>query len=200
MKIRFFLAFSIPADIQLKLNTLIQLMAEKAPGIKWVDPKLIHGTIKFFGDVEEGFLLDQISSVIERNLRGMEHIHLQVVGLSVFPNWRYPKVIWAGLSGDTERAANLHYHFEEILLPLGVPKDERTFRLHLTLGRVNGAPLKNAKTLTSFLEKQVGHEFGTLTVDRLTLYKSVLTKNGPQYTSLKEFPFQASLSPTKESS
>jgi 2'-5' RNA ligase len=41
----------------------------------------------------------------------------------------------------------------------------------------------------TFVEKQVDRSYGKLTVDHLTLYKSVLTKEGPIYTPLRRFKF-----------
>ena len=187
MKIRSFLAFDLTDEIKKELGGLITLLAPKAKGIKWVEPSLMHCTMKFFGDVEEDLLLGDLSRTIEDTVRHQSPINLKGVGVGVFPNWRYPRVIWAGLTGEVEAAIALHERLETVFEPFGLERDDRAFRLHLTLGRTKSA-LKNSGPLVSLVEKLVDREFGEFTIDHLTLYKSVLTREGPIYTSLKTFP------------
>ena len=191
-KIRSFLAFDIPNAMKKELAGIIKVLMPKAKGIKWVNPKNIHCTMKFFGDVEEGLFLDGIAQTITRELKSQAPFSFHGIGLGVFPNWRYPRVIWAGLTGDTEAAASLHARLEPAFEKYNIPSDNRrAFRLHLTIGRVK-SKLKDPEPLMSFVEKQVDRTLGEFTVDRLVLYKSVLTKEGPIYTPLKEFKFGAS--------
>ena len=58
-------------------------------------------------------LLGKLSDTIEREVRHQSPIHLVGRGIGVFPNWRYPKVLWAGLTGDTESVISLHAKLEE---------------------------------------------------------------------------------------
>lgn len=186
MKIRSFLAFDLTDEVREELGKLIALLSPKAKGIKWVDPHLMHCTMKFFGEIEEELLTGDLTRVIEETVRHQSPIHLKGVGVGVFPNWRYPRVIWAGLTGEVEAAISLHERLETVFEPFGLLRDERAFRLHLTLGRTKSA-LKNSEPLVNLVEKLVDREFGEFTVDHLTLYKSVLTRQGPIYTALREF-------------
>lgn len=186
MKIRSFLAFDLTDEVRRELEQIITLLASKTREVKWVKPDLMHCTMKFFGDVDENFLAGDLSRVIEETVRHQSSIHLKGVGIGVFPNWRYPRVIWAGLTGEVEAAIALHERLETVFEPFGLKKDERAFRLHLTLGRAK-SPLKNCSALVTLVEKLVDKEFGEFDVDHLTLYKSVLTREGPIYTVLREF-------------
>lgn len=191
MKIRSFLAFTIPDDVQKEIGKTIQLMAKKVDGMKWVNPERIHCTIKFFGDIDEDLLLTKISDAIAQETSKAHPLKLAAVGIGVFPNWRYPRVIWAGLTGDTEGVKTLHDLLEKAFSPFPIPPDERAFRLHLTLGRVRGS-IRNPKDLMAFVERQVQKEFGEVMVRSLTLYRSVLARTGSQYTPLREFPLGGS--------
>lgn len=189
MKVRSFLAFDIPDSMKEELGKIIEMMATKVQGIKWVRPEIVHCTMKFFGDVEEDFLLGKISRAIEAEVKHQAPFKLKGIGIGVFPNWRYPRIIWAGLVGDTEAASSLYSRLESALDKFGLKRDHRkAFRLHLTIGRAK-TKLKDVGSLVTFVEKQVDRAFGEFTVDRLTMYKSVLTKEGPIYTPLKEFKF-----------
>ena len=68
MKVRSFLAFDIPDDMRAELASLIEVLASKADGIKWLKPENIHCTMKFFGDVEEEVLMGPLATVIEKEL------------------------------------------------------------------------------------------------------------------------------------
>jgi 2'-5' RNA ligase len=186
MKIRSFLAFDLTDEVREELSQIIALLSPKAKEIRWVKPELMHCTMKFFGDVEEELLTGDLSRVIEETVKYQSPIHLKGVGIGVFPNWRYPRVIWAGLTGEVEAAISLHERLETVFEPYGLTKDERAFRLHLTLGRAK-SPLKNCAALVTLVEKLVDKEFGEFDIDHLTLYKSVLTREGPVYTVLREF-------------
>jgi len=187
MKIRSFLAFDITDEIRRELGTMIQLFEQKTMGVKWVKPELMHCTMKYFGNVEEDLLMGDISRVIEETVKHQAPIHLRSVGIGVFPNWRYPRVIWAGIAGETEAAVALHERLKSAFVRFGFNEDKRdAFRLHLTIGRAKTL-LKNKEMFINLVEKLADREFGEFIIDHLTLYKSVLTREGPVYTALKEF-------------
>ncbi len=190
MKIRSFLAFDIPDKLRAELGQVIELLTPKVKGIKWVHPDKMHCTIRFFGNVEEDVLMGKLSAVIAREVRHQSPIHLTGHGIGVFPNWRYPKVLWAGLTGETDSLISLHAKLEEAFEEFGLKKDPRELRLHLTLGRAK-TPFKDREALTAIVEKMAEKEFGEFDIKELVLYKSDLTREGPIYTALKRFPLGA---------
>lgn len=186
MKVRSFLAFDISDEMRQELAKVISLFAKKVSDVDWVRPELMHGTIRFFGEVEEELLLGKLSHVIESEVRHQSKIELFGRGIGVFPNWRYPKILWAGLSGDVDAVMSLYNRLEDEFESLGLKSDKRQLRLHLTLGRLNaGAP--GMDTLVHLVEKMSDREFGNIEVGELVLYQSVLQRTGPIYTVLKKF-------------
>ncbi|HPQ81748.1 MAG TPA: RNA 2',3'-cyclic phosphodiesterase [bacterium] len=188
MKHRAFLAFDITDHMRSELAQLIGILSSKAKGIRWVKPELMHCTLRFFGDVDEELLLGKLSDVVAESVLHQAPIHLLGEGVGCFPNWRYPKILWAGLGGDTEAVISLHSRLEEAFGEFGLQRDPRSLRLHLTLGRAKSA-LRGCEPLIQVVEKLTDRKFGELNVSALTLYKSVLTKDGPVYTALRKFPF-----------
>lgn len=187
MNMRVFLAFNVSEEAKKELSKAVSVLSPKIKGVKWVDPNKMHCTVKFFGDIEEG-LLSEVSNIIENETNELAKINLDCMGVGVFPNWRYPKVIWAGLAGETDKVTELHDRLNKKLERFNFQKDKRALRLHLTLGRAK-SPIKNSKTFMNLIEKMTEKEFGKVEVNSLTLYKSVLTKEGSIYTHLREFPF-----------
>ncbi|PIR16513.1 MAG: RNA 2',3'-cyclic phosphodiesterase [Deltaproteobacteria bacterium CG11_big_fil_rev_8_21_14_0_20_49_13] len=184
-KIRSFLAFDIPPEVKQKLSRLISDFSKKEKGVKWLNASLLHVTMKFFGDVEEELLMGDIVDSIGSVTSSCAPVSLDCQGLGVFPNWKYPNVIWAGFLGDVELVLSMQAELEKALAKYPIKKDDRAFRLHLTIGRA-----KELKS-TSLLMKQINElgpiSFGKVVIDHLTLYKSVLTKEGSVYTALKKF-------------
>lgn len=188
MKIRAFLAFDIPPKVKEKLSLLIGDFARKEKSVRWLAAENLHVTMKFFGDIDEALLLGDVSHVIE-TVAGVTHpMELDCSGVGVFPNWRYPRIIWAGFIGDSEPVLSLKDRLEEALAGFSLRRDERAFRLHLTIGRAK--EIKGASLLMGLINELGPINFGHVKIDHLTLYKSVLTKSGSVYTALKKFNFK----------
>lgn len=188
MKHRAFLAFDITDHMRAELAQVIGLLSTKTKGVRWVKPDLMHCTLRFFGEVDEDILDGRLSEVIAATVLHQAPIHILGEGIGCFPNWRYPRILWAGLGGDTEAMISLHARLEESFGEFGFQSDPRALRLHLTLGRAKSA-LKSCEPLIQVVEKLTDRRFGEFNVSALTLYKSVLTKDGPVYTALRKFPF-----------
>lgn len=185
MKVRAFLAFEVSAAIRSELHAVIQDLKQYAEEIQWIAPQHFHVTMRYFGDVEEDLLLGPMSDTIESLVSGWQRTALDCGSLGVFPNWKYPRVIWAGFLGDTESILQWRDALDRSLSQYDLPVDARAFRLHLTLGRAKA--LKGKMALVKRIEALSMATFGELHIDRLTLFKSELTKDEPIYTPLKTF-------------
>jgi 2'-5' RNA ligase len=186
MKLRSFLAFDISDGMKEELSSIISYLSVHVKDVKWIQPSRMHCTIRFFGDVEESLLTGKLSDVIAAEVRHQAPMHLSGKGIGVFPNWRYPRVLWAGLHGDTESIISLHAKLEDAFEDFGFQKDKRDLRLHLTLGRMRPR-FRGAGELVRLVEKLGEKEYGDIKVDSFVLYKSELKSDGPIYTALKSF-------------
>jgi 2'-5' RNA ligase len=136
-----------------------------------VDPKNMHLTLKFIGEIDEKKLGD-----IEGRLREIKFKKFECLinGVGVFPNEDYIKVVWTGVHGVDELAGQV------IDALRGYGKEEK-FHGHATIARV-----KRKLDIKSFLQKH-DEEIGRFTVSRFELIQSVLEKEGPQYSTLATF-------------
>lgn len=189
MEIRSFLAFEISPNVKKSLARLISDFAKKERGVKWLSAENLHVTMKFFGNIDESLLLSDVSKRIEDVVSNEAPITLDCAGLGVFPNWKYPRVVWAGFIGDSEPVIALHKELEKALEGFDIKKDERAFRLHLTIGRARD-DLKSSSNLMHLINELGPINFGAVKIDHLALYKSVLTSKGSIYTELKRFEFE----------
>ncbi len=147
------------------------------PGIKVVEPELVHITLKFLGNVHEDKIEPIVSALSQVDCRPFE---AKIKGIGVFPKPAYIKVIWLGAEGNFNA---LHDEVERLLLPFKFEK-EHNFSPHATLARVKQVREKAA--LLETLNKLKETDLGTMHVGSITLKKSTLTPEGPIYETLKE--------------
>ncbi|RKX27261.1 MAG: RNA 2',3'-cyclic phosphodiesterase [Candidatus Zixiibacteriota bacterium] len=180
--IRLFIALPLPDEVERKLAGIIDMLKSEDGNVKWVSSQNIHLTAKFLGDTDEN-LVTKISGEIDRIASTFAPIDCAIDTLGGFPNLRRPRVIWAGISGDTETAVKIAKQIDLAMRKLRFEKEKRPFKAHLTLGRVRqGSRLDR---LADFME-QYRLDPIPLRLDRLTLFKSTLTPKGAIYDRLHE--------------
>jgi 2'-5' RNA ligase len=104
--------------------------------------------------------------------------------IGVFPNIRYPRVIWMGLEDKTERLLILQKNIEENLNILGFTPEERKFSPHLTIGRLKS--LKGKSRLANMIHAKKDMNIdGSISVNKINLIKSELRVTGPIYSVLE---------------
>ena len=181
--IRAFLAVELSCDIRQNVSSFQQQLKETLPPLNLVRPESIHLTLKFLGFVEPS-CIPQLLSVLKPIGDKTDKFSLDVQGVGVFPNIQRPRVIWAGVSGQTQSLQRLVLKVSAALEPLGFPLEEKAYHPHLTLARIKR---ENVTVGSALLEKGVLESdchLGTLTVDRFILFQSDLNPSGACYTSL----------------
>jgi 2'-5' RNA ligase len=184
-KIRAFIAIELSDPIKASLSSLIAKLRSKehhsAKYVKWVDPKGIHLTLKFLGDVAP----DQIPRIIEAitpSAQSLSPLKLQLGKPGAFPNLQRPRVIWVAVTGEVKLLITLQQDIERALDPLGFPHERRSFSPHLTLGRLREQATPTERSSIGSLIPTIEFEGGPiLEVDHLNLMRSTLTPSGAIY-------------------
>jgi 2'-5' RNA ligase len=169
------------ADLLKMIASLKDLLGKES--IKWVDPANIHLTLAFLGDTEEK-RIRILSSLLIDKCSGFGEFDFTLAGTGVFKNFRDPRVIWAGIR-SSERLSDLNSKISTGLKETGFNTEERSFKPHLTLGRIRS--LKDPENLKSALERYRETEFQTIQVREVFLFESILTQKGPIYKPLGNF-------------
>jgi 2'-5' RNA ligase len=181
--LRAFIAIPLPqriielaADLQSRL---------KSGGLKlrWVRLQGMHLTLKFLGDIPES-QIDDLNSAMQRSGRGFGVINLAVQGLGVFPGIRRPRVLWIGIGGETERLGRLHGRLDAALEQMGIAREKRPFRAHLTLARAKG--VANTRLVLDGMQRHGQYAARPFQARQLVLYQSDLTPRGAVYTARAE--------------
>lgn len=150
--------------------------------MRWVRPEGIHLTLKFLGNVSKD-AMPAIESGMCRAVKGISTFTVQMQGAGCFPNSKRPRVLWLGLQGELESLITIQSRLEDSLEALGVDRETRRFRPHLTLGRVSGG-LSGGQTERLKETLQTVGEMGPcdLHIGGLSLMESVLGRGGAVYT------------------
>ena len=177
--VRLFIAVDFPPDIRERLREPQAILKESNARLTFVDPSIIHMTLKFIGEVSSDRAGQMSEALRAISFKSFE-ITISGVGTN---NSRQPRVIWCTIS-DGGRSVALHDLIETTLTPLGVPKDDRPFRPHATLARVR----QFDPSLLSRLQEVSKEEYGSCTIHAWQLKKSTLTPKGPLYETVLEVP------------
>ncbi|MFZ1038738.1 MAG: RNA 2',3'-cyclic phosphodiesterase [Candidatus Bathyarchaeia archaeon] len=181
--IRSFIAFDIDSESVLKRMTEVQTMLTKTGAdLKLVEPKNIHMTLRFLGNITP--------STVEKIFEEMKKVQftpfdVRLHGVGAFPNPRYPRVVWAGITQGADQLRSIFEQLEPKLLGLGFAPDSKGFSPHLTIARVRSG--RNRVELAKCLSENENCEFGVIDAKCLKLKRSDLTPRGPIYSTLKEF-------------
>jgi 2'-5' RNA ligase len=180
--LRLFIALLFPDKIKQDLADLITDLKPRGDGIKWVKADNIHLTLKFLGDTHESNV-DSINMALDQTIAGRKLFAIRFSKCGGFPNLKNPRVLWVGLDG-AEPAIEMAKEIDKKLASLGIEKDKRPLSPHLTLGRIKRPG--NMAGLISYMEN-LTFDSEDITLNRVALVKSTLTRQGPIYENLKVF-------------
>ncbi|MBN2480521.1 MAG: RNA 2',3'-cyclic phosphodiesterase [Bacteroidales bacterium] len=183
---RTFLALDIYPDEHFRKDIEAIRRALHGGQIKWVDPDLLHLTLRFFGDTDEHDLA-LISDAVLKVTAEIHPFQLTLNSLGVFKNFRQPRVIWIG-SDHPAGLKDLKKKVDDELTRQGFHPEDKAFSPHLTLGRIKSLSAQNR--LAELLEHYRDFTFYQQFIPQIVLYESILRKEGPEYIQLKVFTLE----------
>jgi len=185
MDIRSFLAFELPEFVKEELSGLIRSFNRGVSKVRWVKRENMHLTVLFLGNINEETIpamAEDISDICER----FSPFIVRMKGVGCFPNIRNPKVIWVGIDGEIERMARFYESLVMNLSKYGIKQENRTYRPHLTLGRIKGNSNIRDR-MVGMISKGREITDKEFILQELVLFKSDLRPQGPIYTKLNSW-------------
>lgn len=177
---RLFIALSLPEAVRAELAAAQGRLPGEA--VRWAAPEGMHLTLQFLGEADDALaapLVAALGAIPRAPLR------LRLAGLGAFPDGRRPRVIWAGVGGETARLAALQAAVLAATTPLGFAAEARPWSPHITLGRARqGAAPAALRALGEALGRMPPPPPVEWEAGRPTLYASRLGPGGAAYTAL----------------
>ncbi len=183
---RAFLAVEIEPEAHAQLVALKHELADSGATVRWVRDEALHVTVKFLGSVT-GETRDELHAALSAPLAGLAPLDARLRGVGVFPDWRRPRIVWAGV--DCDGLAALAATVDDAAARFGIAPESRPFSPHVTLGRVRDtrgwAPLEAA------LRARLTDVVGICRFSALNAVRSDLRPDGALYTTRWSIPFGA---------
>jgi len=178
---RLFIAVNFPAPLRRSVAGIGKRLERDGVPARWVKEPAVHLTLKFLGETPPE-RVPALERVLDEVAAEAEACTLRFEEVGAFPSPRRPRVIWIGVEAGP-RLRLLHDALERRLAPLGVGREQRPFRPHVTLGRADGdaGPGEYRGLEAAIREIRLDREYE---VRRIDLMESVLRAGGPEYRKL----------------
>lgn len=179
--LRLFFAVDLEEEVRAKVareSALLRQAFETDPRLKgrkwaWVADQNFHLTVKFLGATDEEmipFILEAVKSA----LAAVPSFEMEIAGAGAFP-----RVLWLDVKDPSLSLSKIAQQLDQVLEPLGMPRESRAFVPHLTLARLKeGKPIQAMRDLRN---EWRASSFGKSRVNEIILYKSDTRPTGAVY-------------------
>ncbi len=179
--LRAFFALELPAAARDRAAEATLALHRAMPtGVRWTKPENLHLTLKFLGDVSA----EQVPRLISRadaKLRRVPPFEVELAGFGALPNARAARILWLGVAKGSRETARIARKLDAAAASIGVERERRPFRAHLTVGRLRPP----ARAPIESVEAPSGIAF---CVEEVILYESRLSSEGARYILLARLP------------
>lgn len=177
---RIFIAIDISDVARRGIVSHIESLRRQFPGLRvgWEKEEKLHLTLKFLGDINNG-RLEALERVLEIAARRVSEFDLTLRDPGVFPSKQNARVLWIGVDDPRGRVTDLYEILEDECEKIGVTRETRDFKPHLTVAR-----LREAQRSRQLVEKHLQTEFEPVefSVPEIVIYESRLHSTGSVYT------------------
>ena len=186
---RLFIAIPIPPPAQALIATITETLDEGGTPVRWTASGSAHLTLHFLGEVDPA-RAELLRLAFPRFAGSQSAFDLQTDALGCFPDEGPPRVIWLGLTGDTRELGDFQRTLGVSLRKLAIQSEDRSFRPHITLGRVRdeasgveGESLR-ARILDPAVNKRCLDASTPIPVRQIQLVRSFLERTGARHETI----------------
>ncbi|MFH1189988.1 MAG: RNA 2',3'-cyclic phosphodiesterase [Candidatus Omnitrophota bacterium] len=184
---RAFIAIEISDPAKDALRRIIDHLKYSGADVRWVDPGIVHLTLKFLGEIADD-KCDSVKASLDAVAKDSKPFEMTIKDVGAFPNIDRPRVIWAGLGKGEVEAVAIAGGIEDLLSKTEFLPSDKPFRAHLTIGRVR-SPLNSDKLREKISSASAIIQSAEIIPHKVTsivLFRSTLTSHGPIHTKLHE--------------
>ena len=174
---RLFVALDLPRAMRTRLSFL----AGGLPGVRWVPPENYHVTLRCIGELP-AWRAEEVDDALA-GLRA-PGFTLQLAGVGTFEKAGKVASLWVGVERNPA-LEHLQSKIETALHRAGVERERRRFVPHVTLARLDGAPLAK---VAGWVQAHNLFRSEPMAVEHFTLFSSLLGKEQAVYEPEVEYP------------
>ncbi|HLX69789.1 MAG TPA: RNA 2',3'-cyclic phosphodiesterase [Verrucomicrobiae bacterium] len=187
--LRLFVAISLPDPVKDEIEKAQRQLRSAFPGklVRWTKREQFHLTLKFLGNVRQSRVSELIPALRETCMP-LSELQVCAEGMGFFPDARFPRVIWVGVRDHKNLLFRLHEVVEAGVARVIGGRPDKTFKGHVTLGRIERIRRQDAETLAELVAPISKLSFGEWTANKIELIRSQLSSSGSRYTTLATIP------------
>ncbi len=178
--IRTFVAINLPSNVKRMLAKYTRDVSGKNYEYKWVARENLHITLAFLGEIPADDIT-RLNSAVERTAEHHKPFDAQIGSVGTFGS-----VIWVGLAEGDEKCQEIYNSLRSELMMMNFHLDDRRYHPHITIARARRRMDPETKRRFEMNEPPKQMKFQ---LTELTLYESILQRDGPEYIQLNRVPF-----------
>src|SRR5207248_1426215 len=134
---RLFIAIELPSNVRRTLGDHIQHLREAVPEVSasWAREDNLHLTLTFLGDTEL-IKVEGLSQALQRAANAVRPFEINIESCGAFPPKGQPRVLWIRVEDPSGQLASLQRKLEDECAKIGLAREQRPFRPHLTIARI----------------------------------------------------------------
>jgi RNA 2',3'-cyclic 3'-phosphodiesterase len=184
---RLFVAVPLPPEPLAACQALIDSVRASPLGDvpRWVHVANLHLTVRFLGETPPDLTPDAALAVRDA-LEGFRAFDVVLAGAGSFPVARKPRALWLGIEQGAAELGALADALDPALEPLGWPRDDRPYRPHLTIARLDRSSISSSQDVADELRAAAAGWRTSFLADRVVFYRSHLGGGAPRYEPIVE--------------
>ena len=175
----FGIRFTLTKEIEAINTALSEQTGEVADKLRLVPQNNLHVTLKFLGSVEESSL-QTLESILREAAARHTPFELKVTGTGYFKN-----SCWVGIE-EQESLSRLAEELNTAASALGVLSESKAYVPHVTVARFGKSKTDIKSQIKPILDRFDDEAWGTISVDKICLYRSDTLSEGARYTVISE--------------
>lgn len=179
---RLFVGIPIAPECRENITPISDELMRTGASLSLVSKENLHFTLTFLGEQHQSKSIE-IETILANIVKHHTSFSTTLQTLSAFPSAQHPKVVWIG--NNAPQLRELMQDVMKSLAQIRLSEYEDTIP-HITLARIK----QPTAELIAFLKQHHNTTFGTMTINKIVLFESVITPKGPIYTVVKEFFLQ----------
>jgi RNA 2',3'-cyclic 3'-phosphodiesterase len=184
---RLFVAVPLPPEAVADCSALIDGVRSGPLGRvpRWVHVPNLHLTVRFLGATPDP-QVEAVAAAVDAALAGMPAFDVELAGAGAFPNGHKPRTLWLGIRRGADELGAMARALDGALAPLGWPPEERAYRPHLTVARLDAAPRSDGVAVARALDDAAMGWHTAFRAREAVLFRSQLGGGAPRHERVLE--------------
>jgi len=183
MSKRLFVAIPIRPEALLLSQRAFLMSNLKEETINWVKEENFHLTLKFIGKTSSK-RIPEIIAALTNCCSKFDPFPIILERVGIFGSRYHARVVWVGIR-ENKQLQKLYESLNQEFEKIDFSSDRQNFVPHFTLGRIKN--IQHKDHFKRVMERVENGFIQDSKVDRIVLFESVLTPEGPVYKPIQRF-------------